>query len=124
MSVTDFIVGSAIGAAESKLQGEEPKKKTSIGGAILRFFISTIWVLITLIVSIGAAVAMVAGQTAGFMGSEKGLGICIAAIAVCLIFALITFLIPYLRKKGTMTRWCGIVLLGDAIWWIYLIATN
>lgn len=116
------IVSSSIRIGKRKMQGEEVNEKTSFGGMILRFFISFIWFIITFFVSLAAFYAM-AGQGVSdmFGGESKGLGI-FAIIASGLIFV-ITFCIPYLRKKGTLTRWCGIVSLGDAIWWIYLMAT-
>lgn len=125
MSIKDELVGTVIGAAENKLQGKEKEEKTTFGGVVLRFLISTIWVIITLVASVVAFYGMVAGQfVTVFLGNEQGYMLCMLAIGLCSIIFLLTFLIPYLRKKGSLTRWCGIVALGDALWWIYILISN
>lgn len=119
----DEIVSGAISAGQDKMHGEEVQEKTSFGGGVLRFFISFIWFIITLAVSLAALFAMVGQGMSDMLGGESNtLGI--LAIGASLLIALITFCIPYLRKKGSFTRWCGIVCLGDAAWWIYLLATG
>lgn len=119
----DEIVSGAINVGQDKLQGKEVEEKTTFGGGVLRFFISLIWFVITFAVSLAAFFAMVGqGLSDLFGGDSKGLGI--LAIAASLVLALITFCVPYLRKKGSLTRWCGIVCLGDAIWWIYILVTG
>lgn len=120
----DDVVGTVINKAGEKLEGTEKEEKTTFGAAVLRFFVSLIWVIITLVVSILALYAMAAGATGEMFGIENAEVLCYVAIALCVIFFLVTFLVPYLRKKGTMTRWCGIVLLLDACWWIYLMITG
>ena len=124
MDFTDDLVDTAIGATEERLQGKEKEKKTTFGGMVLRFIVSTIWFIITLAVSIGAGYAMAVGLTADFFGDARGKTVCAIAIGLCLVIFLLTFIIPYLRKKGTLTRWCGIVALGDALWWVYILTTN
>ena len=125
MSITDELVGSAIDVAQDKLHGKEKEEKTTFGGMLLRFLISTIWVVFTLLVSVVAFLGVVSGSfMAEFLGDENGHVICLLAIGLCLAIFLITFIVPYLRKKGSMTRWCGIVALGDALWWIYLMVTG
>ncbi len=120
MGLTDDLVGSALNAAEDRLQGEEKEEKTTFGGGVLRFVVSTIWFIITLAASIIALYAMAAGDFADFLGDKRGKLLCFLAIGLCFLVFLITFIIPYLRKKGSLTRWCGIVALGDALWWIYI----
>lgn len=120
----DDVASFAIGKAEDKLQGEEKEEKTTFGGAVLRFFVSLIWVIITFVASLVAFLAMTGGSVLSFLGNENGKPICILAIGLCFLIFLLTFIIPYLRKKGTLTRWCGIVALGDAVWWIYLLMTG
>lgn len=124
MGLKDFLVGSAINAAENKLHGEAEEEKMSVGGGVLRFFVSLLWVLLTLAVSALAFYAMMAGAGASLLGFEDGKILCFVAIGLCLLITVLTFIIPYLRKKGSLTRWCGVVALGDAIWWIYLTLTN
>jgi hypothetical protein len=116
----DELVGKAIGATEERLQGKESKEKTTFGGAVLRFLVSTIWVVITLAASLVAFLGMAVGDVADKLGSEDGKTICILAIGLCFVIFLLTFIIPYLRKKGSLTRWCGVLALVDALWWIYI----
>jgi len=46
------------------------------------------------------------------------LGICLSVI-----YAIIVFVIPYLRKMNSV-KWFAICALGDAAWWAYLLFTN
>ncbi|MBR0268817.1 MAG: hypothetical protein IJQ48_02255 [Prevotella sp.] len=120
----DDVASFAIGKTEEKLQGKEKEEKTTIGGFILRFIISIIWFVIAAIATIGGAVAMTGGEVATFLGDERGPELYVIGIGLCLAVFIITFLVPFLRKKGSFTRWCGIVCLGDALWWIYLLISN
>lgn len=120
----DDVAGAVIDKAADKIEGEKKEEKTTFGGFMLRFFITLIWVIITLGVSALAFYAMAAGAAGGLLGIENASVLCYAAIGLCLLFTLITFLVPYLRKKGSTTRWCGIILLADACWWIYLMITG
>lgn len=119
----DDVASFAIGKAEDKLQGEERKEKTTFGGAILRFFVSIIWFVIAAAATFGGAAAMVGGDFNRIFGGG-GSGLYVIGIGVCLAVFILTMLIPFLRKKGSFTRWCGIVCLGDALWWIYLLISG
>lgn len=124
----DFLASLGIGAIEKKLDGKpENEVPETAGQKTARFFVSIVWGLTTFIVSLLAFYAMW-GQTAlSFLGDifsfEVSSGLGIFAIVISLLFAGITFFVPFLRKKGTFTRSCGIMLLGDALWWIYIWAT-
>lgn len=120
----DDVASFAIGKTEEKLQGKEKKEKTTVGGFILRFIVSIIWFVIAFVATVAGVLAMTGGEFASFMGNENGSSLCILGIGICLVVFIITFLVPYLRKKGSFTRWCGIVCLGDALWWIYLLISN
>ena len=121
----DELVGSAISVGEDKLQGEAVEEKTSAGSKVLRFFISLIWFAVTFVISLIAFLAMVGDGASKFLGGEEsGGGLGFLAVGISLLVGIITFCVPYLRKKGSLTRWCGIVSLGDAAWWIYLLASN
>jgi hypothetical protein len=108
-----------IDTAEDRLLGKAKEEKTSFGSATLRFVISLIWFVITFVATLIAFICMFAGSMMEtFTGDGNSFGI--LAIALCFIIFIVTFIVPYLRKKGSFTRWCGIVALGDAIWWIYI----
>ena len=117
------IVSKAIDVGQDKLQGEAKEEKTTFGGGVLRFVVSIIWFVVALAVSLAALIAMVGqGMSDIFGGESKTLGT--VAICASLLVGIITFCVPYLRKKGSATRWFGIVCLGDAAWWLYLMATG
>lgn len=110
----DNLVGSAIDAGEDHLGGKEAtnaKKENKF----VRFLVSLIWGVIAFVVSLGAFLCMF-GEG---MSDKKELGY--LAIGASALVWLLTFLIPYLRRKGTFTRWCGVLALGDAIWWAYIL---
>ncbi len=66
---------------------------------MVRFFVSLLWLIIVIGVDI---FAFVMAQPIIGAGAE-------------LIIALITFIIPYLRKKGSLTRWWGWLAFLSAI---------
>lgn len=119
----DDVASFAIGKAEDKLQGKENEKKTTFGGCLLRSVVSTIWFIVAFVASLFGYLAMSGGLTRRFFGDTRGIAICILGIAICLLVFIITMLIPYLRK-GAWTRWFGIVCLGDALWWIYILVSE
>ena len=119
----DDIASAVIDKTEQKLDKADEKKKTSVGGFFLRFIVSIIWFIVAAVASIGGAVAMVSGDVASVFGNGDATTLYIIGIGACLAVFLITFLVPYLRK-GSFTRWMGIVCLGDALWWIYLLISN
>ncbi|MCH5176596.1 MAG: hypothetical protein J1F25_01145 [Prevotellaceae bacterium] len=71
---------------------------------LVRFIVSFLW----LALAIGTDIVFF--MTNGFL---------YGGVASFVLF-LITFLVPYLRKKGTLTRWIGILALLDAGWLLYL----
>lgn len=119
----DDIASAVIDKTEEKLDKAGNKKKTSVGGFFLRCIISIIWFVVAIVTTIGGAVAMTSGDVASFFGSNDATPLYIIGIGACLAVFLITFLVPYLRK-GSFTRWMGIICLGDALWWIYLLISN
>ena len=66
---------------------------------MIRFIVSFVWLVLVLGVDVFA-----------FIVAQPLIG----AIAE-LIIAIITFMIPYLRRKGTLTRWWGWLALLSAI---------
>lgn len=71
---------------------------------LIRFIVTLVW----LIVSIGIDVYAVMSK-----------GYIIGAVAE-FVFFIVTFCVPYLRKKGTYTRWFGWLALLQAAWLLYL----
>ena len=118
----DEIVGIGISATEEKLHGEKKEEKQTFGGALLRFIVSIVWFVVAVGASLLGAMAMVGDFFSNLMGEGRGLAV--LALLLSGGVALITFIVPYLRKKGSMTRWFGIVCLGDFIWWCYLLMTG
>lgn len=126
--ITDFIIDKAKDAAMSKakditvdkvkdaaidkakdmviekteeiyMSKEDQAKNTGCASNILRFFISLIWLVV--VIGIDILSFIVFNPLIG-----AGLEICIFIITLC---------IPYLRKKGTLTRWWGWLALLSAI---------
>lgn len=116
----DSIVSASISAGESALdkKANSNEKQTS-GQIFLRFVVSFVWVLVAVIASTVGLIAVCFHGVAEFLGEHTILGY--IGIGLPLVIFIITFIVPYLRKKGTTTRWCGITCLGDAIWWAYII---
>lgn len=119
--MSDKLTNAEENAQKAEGIDKAPENKT------LRFFISLLWGVVTVLVSIFAFYAMFAhlflDGAKELFGIEVTSGFGIFAVVICLVFAGITFLVPFLRKKGTFTRNCGMMLLGDGLWWLYLIFT-
>ncbi len=103
---------------------KKQESQTSIGGHLLRFFISLIWVIVSVGIGMAGVLFMMGGTIASFFGSDSSVALYAMGIGLSLVFALVTFLVPYLRKKGSMTRWCGWLAFCDAAWWIYLLISE
>ncbi len=116
------IAGSAIDGVTGALDGKKAEaEKTSFGSATLRFFISLIWGVVTFVILLAAFYAMWFHAAFDLFDVSSSLGI--MAVVACFAITLITFLIPYLRKKGSFTRSCGVLCLGEGLWWLYILAT-
>lgn len=113
----DDIVGTAISATENRVMGKDKEEKTTVGGFILRFVVSLIWFVVAAAFFVLGLFAMASSD---FLPGSKRPTFAAFAIGTSLLFCIITFLVPYLRKKGTMTRFLGVMALGDALWWVYL----
>ena len=85
-------------------QQPEVKKESKV----VRFFVTLIWLAIAVGIDIFAMVKE------GYMPGAIAEG----------VFALITFLVPYLRKKDSYTRWFGWLALLSAAWFIYLMVAK
>lgn len=90
----------AIDKAEELYMGKENEEQHSgCASNILRFFISLIWLVVILAVDIMSFIVF-----NPMIGA--GMEFCIFLITIC---------VPYLRKKGTLTRWWGWLALLSAI---------
>lgn len=95
----DKAVNTAIVAAADEKINNEGKKKSSVGAKIFRFFFTLFWLVVVIGVDVAAFVV---------------LNPIIGAVIEFALF-LITFIIPYLRKKGSYTRYWGWLALLSAI---------
>jgi uncharacterized membrane protein len=97
------------------IENESIGKKAAKG--VVKFFVGLLMFLILIAITFfvcGVAVFE-------FMSSDINTPFAlIIGVILSLIYAAVVFVIPYLRKMGTM-RWFAICALGDAIWWIYLL---
>ena len=75
-------------------------------------FTEIIFYLLAVVVGL-ASFALVLGGV--FSGND---GPAILGIALSVVFALLVFLIPFLRRNSYI-RWLAFAALGDAAWWAY-----
>lgn len=111
--ITDLLVVFGLDIAAYKATGkrEETKKKTLKSSAkraginVLLFIVAVVCFLLS-----------VACFFLGFFG--YGLLFPIGFL-VTIAYVVLIFKTPYLREKGTYTRWLGFMGIGDIIWWLY-----
>lgn len=92
------------------------KAASGIGKFFIGILMFIILVAITIFV-MGAAVFELINSS---MDTPVALGL---GIALSVIYAIVIFTIPYLRKIGTV-KWFAICAIGDAVCWAYLLFTN
>lgn len=123
MGLKESIASNTIDAITKNLdKNNAPEENTTFGSKLLRFIISFIWGFVTIIVTCLAFYAMFLSGMFNFFEISNNFAV-FGIVAPLLIF-IITFIIPYLRKKGSFTRSCGIIALGDALWWAYIYFTE
>lgn len=59
-----------------------------------------------------------------FTNSSEFLPYCLTYVIIGVIAALITFITPYLRKKGSFTFCCGIIAIVDIVWWLCILLSS
>lgn len=87
----------------------------SAGKGFLKFIVGLICYLIA--IAINVMVVLVA------IGTWDGDAALIIGIAASIIFALLIFIIPFLRHMKSV-KWLAWLALGDAAWWIYLLVSG
>lgn len=112
--IKDLLVAIGIDVAAYKATGKEEKKteKQSFkstakrAGANIGLFIV-------------AVVCFLLSVACFFMGFF-GYGILFPlGFLITIAYVVYIFKTPYLREKGTYTRWLGFMGIGDIVWWLY-----
>lgn len=110
----DLLVAIGIDVAAYKATGKEEKKTEKqtfkstanrTGVNIALFFIAVVCFLLS-----------VACFFVGFFGCGILFPI---GFLITIAYVVFIFKTPYLRKKGTYTRWLGFMGIGDIVWWLY-----
>ena len=84
------------------------EKKEKKAGCLTEF----IFYLLAVVVGLVSIALVIMGAISGKAGIE------ILGIGLSVVFALLVFIIPYLRRNGYI-RWLAWLALGDAAWWAY-----
>ena len=84
------------------------EKKEKKAGCLTEFIFYLLAVVIGL-----ASFALVLGGA-----FTENSGLTLLGIGLSVVFALLVFIIPYLRRNGYI-RWLAWLALGDAAWWAY-----
>ena len=100
------------------ITNESLEKKAAKG--VGKFFVGLLMFIILLAITIFVMGAAVFEFFHSNIDTPVALGL---GIALSLVYAIIVFVIPYLRKMGTV-KWFAICALGDAAWWAYLLFTK
>ena len=85
-----------------------------------KFFVGLLMFIILVAITLFVLGAAVFEFIESDMDTPVALGL---GIGLSVVYAIIVFVIPYLRKIGTV-KWFAICALGDAAWWAYLLFTN
>ena len=91
--------------AENEVKAAKVEEKEN---KMTRFIVTLVWLIIAL------GVDAIAILTEGYL----------IGMIVELVFFIVTFSVPYLRKKDTYTRWWGWLGLASAIWFAFLLFTS
>ena len=75
-------------------------------------FTEFVFILLSAVVGVISIVLVVFGAISGNAGLE------LVGIAISVIFAILVFMIPYLRRNSFI-RWLAWLSLADAAWWTY-----
>ena len=97
--IEEIIKDAVISKAADKLEGKEEKNPQKKENKFVRFLVTLLW----LVISVGVDIFAIATMNP------------IVGAVIELVFGIVTFCVPYLRKKGSYTRWFGILGLISAI---------
>ncbi len=123
MRLFDSAVRTALDTTESQLNNtpeNQEEEKHNAGYHVLRFVVSTIWVILTAAGFLLSVFCFL--YTGGFyilLGIDEAMKLNVAVTSCLVLIGIITFIIPFLRKKGTVTRSCGIFALVESAWLLY-----
>lgn len=93
-------------------------KKTAKG--LRKFFVG----LVMFIILVAITFFVMAVAFFEFLNLNMGTPLALTiGIVLSVIYAIVVFVIPYLRKMRTV-KWFAICALVDAAWWAYLLFTN
>jgi len=98
---------------ENKITADSNTNSSAKG--IKKFIVGLICYLVA--IAINALVVLVT------IGTWDDIIALIIGIATSVVFALLIFIIPFLRKMKSV-RWLAWLALGDAAWWIYLLVSG
>jgi len=101
------------------MKTNESLGKKSANG-VTNFFVGLLMFLILIAITLFVLGVAVLEFLNFNMGTPTALGL---GIGLSVIYAVIVFAIPYLRKMSTV-KWFAICALGDAAWWAYLLLTQ
>lgn len=87
----------------------------SAGKGLVKFIVGFICYLVAIAINL-----MVVLVAIGTLDPEVAM---IVGIIASVVFALLIFIIPFLRHMSAV-KWLAWLALGDAAWWIYLIVTE
>ena len=96
----DIIKSDVVSKAADQIEGEAEQNPQKKENKLVRFLITLLWFVI----------AVGVDMLAVFVFDSPIIGAIIE-----LVFGIVTFCVPYLRKKGSLTRWFGILGLISAV---------
>ena len=85
------------------------------GKGLLKFIVGLICYLVAIAINLMVVLVTI--------GTWDGYGALIIGIAASVIFALLIFIIPFLRHMKSV-KWLAWLALGDAAWWVYLLVSG
>lgn len=112
--ITDLLISFGLDFAASKATGkrDEAKEEKTLKGSAKRAGVNVLLFIV-------AVVCFLLSVACFFMGFFKFGILFPLGFLVTIAYVVFIFKTPYLREKGTYTRWLGFMGIGDIIWWLY-----